>query len=230
MKYSIAENNEDLRRLVAQMADAQVIAFDTEFVSEFTYRPDLCLLQVAADGHLWVVDPHAIASIDEFWNALCQGNHVTIVHAGREEFRFCRRAVGRVPANWFDVQLAAGLIGLEYPTSYGKLLTRLLNRKLPKGETRTDWRRRPLSQAQLEYALQDVVHLEPLYQQLSARLQKLGRRSWLDDENARWQQDVIDSDERERWRRVSGTSGLGPRALLAVKYLWQWREEQAEQR
>src|SRR5207244_2461404 len=144
------------------IAGSGAIAFDTEFVSEDSYRPDLCLVQVAAAGKLAVIDPHAVEDLAPFWNLLAAEGHETIVHAGREEFRFCRRAIGRRPARLFDIQLAAALIGLEYPAAYGTLISRLLGQRLGKGETRTDWRKRPLTPVQLEYALQDVIYLEPL--------------------------------------------------------------------
>ncbi len=107
---------------------------------------------------------------------MASAGHTTVVHAGREEFRFCRRSSGARPANLFDIQIAAGLIGLDYPAAYGTLLQKLLGESLGKGETRTNWRRRPLHKRQLDYALQDVVYLEPLYDRIVAKLDEMGRR------------------------------------------------------
>jgi ribonuclease D len=150
------------------------------------------------------------------------------VHAGREEFLFCWRAIGKRPTRWFDVQIAAGMVGMEYPSSYGNLVTRILGKSIPKGETRTDWRRRPLSSRQLEYALVDVEHLEDLRDHLKAQLDRLGRTDWLASELATWQDDLQQEELLERWRRVSGISGLSNRSLAIVRELWRWREAEAE--
>ena len=182
VQHDYIRTHDQLANFCQSLRDVQFIAFDTEFVSEDTYRPDLCLIQVAADDRLAVIDPRDLDSVARFWEVLCDGDHQTIVHAGREEFRFCLSAVGRRPNRLFDTQLAAGLIGLEYPSSYGKLITRLLDKALSKGETRTDWRRRPLSERQVEYALQDVVYLQPLFHALTAELSRLERRDWMIEE------------------------------------------------
>ncbi len=108
-----------------------------------------------------------------------------------------------------DVQIAAGLAGIEYPAGYGTLISRLLGAAANKEETRTDWRRRPLSQRQIEYALDDIRYLPQIRDTLHARLGELGRLSWLQEEMANWLEEVQWALSQERWRRVSGNSGLG---------------------
>lgn len=213
-----------------EIASAPTIGFDTEFVSEDTYRPELCLIQVAAGGKLAVIDPLEIDDVTPFWELLASDGHETIVHSGREEFRFCRHAIGRRPGRLFDIQLAAGLIGMEYPAAYSSLVSKLVGKALSKGETRTDWRRRPLSDHQMEYALQDVVHLEPARNTIMRKLEKLGRQSWLATEMEAWQQDVEVFETSERWRRVSGIAGLSSRHLAIVRELWLWRDSEADRR
>lgn len=230
MRYDHITTERGLADYCDSIASAKAIAFDTEFVSEDSYRPDLCLVQVAAAGKLAVIDTKAVENIDLFWNLLAAEGHETIVHAGREEFRFCARAVGKRPARLFDVQLAAALIGLEYPAAYGTLISKLLGERLGKGETRTDWRKRPLSEGQLEYALQDVLYLEPLRDLIAGKLDKLGRLSWLADETADWQRDLEAFEAAERWNRVSGISGMSARSLAIVREIWRWREQEAERR
>lgn len=230
MKFDHVTTASQLQQLCDQLVNAKTIAFDTEFVSEFTYRPDLCLIQVEFDGELAVIDTHAVKGADLFWQVLVEGDHQTICHAGREEFRFCYASTGKAPKKWFDVQLAAGMVGFEYPISYGKLLMRLFRKSLPKGETRTDWRVRPLSAAQMEYALEDVIDLPRLCDELSNRLKKLNRLEWLNQEMINWQANLIDSETREKWRKISGTSGLNPKVLKIVKEIWRWREAEAQRR
>jgi ribonuclease D len=203
---------------------------DTEFVAEHTYRPQLCLIQVSAAGRLTIIDTQLVRDLIPFWELLANGEHEVVVHAGREEVSFSLTAIGAVPAGLFDVQIAAALIGLEYPAGYGSLAQKLLGETPKKGETRTDWRRRPLSDRQLRYALNDVIFLEPMRDALQERLEALNRTKWLTEEMEAWIQHVCDSHRKDRWRRVSGISGLSPRNKAIVRELWYWREEEAERR
>jgi ribonuclease D len=228
--YEHITTDQQLGEFCAAIAQADIVAFDTEFVSEDTYLPELCLIQVAVRGRLAVIDPFAVKDLRPFWELLAAGGRETLVHSGREEFRFCLRETGRRPGGWFDVQIAAGLVGLEYPASYGTLAYRLLNKTLPKGETRTDWRRRPLSQRQLEYALQDVQDLETIRWKLYEQLDKLGRLGWLEAELLDWQTQLEESERGERWRRIGGLTGMSRRSLAIVRELWNWRDAEAQKR
>lgn len=220
----------ELEQLCESLASESAIAFDTEFVSEHSFRPELCLIQVAASGRLAAIDTIAVGDTSAFWKMLTSGDHETIVHAGREEVCFCLDAVGAPPKRLFDVQLAAGLIGIEYPAGYGSLMWRVLGKTLHKRETRTDWRKRPLSAQQIDYALDDVRDLELLRDRLHERLDKLGRLAWLQAETDAWLDELRASRQRERWRRVSGSGNLSSRELAILRELWRWREEQAERR
>lgn len=230
MDYEFIASERELLNFCDTAASARMIAFDTEFVSEDTYRPELCLVQVAADDRLAVIDPYPIGDLTPFWDLLAREGHITVVHAGREELRFSLAAIGRTPHNLCDVQIAAALIGLEYPAAYSTLVSRLLGESLPKGETRTDWRKRPLSQRQLEYAVHDVYYLERLSELLLRRLAELGRESWLANEMQAWQRQVEEFEQGERWMRTSGIAGLSRRHLAIVRELWRWRDEEASRR
>lgn len=231
MRYENLTTDGRLGEYCRGLAQAESIAFDTEFVSEHTYRPVLCLVQVAAQGRLAVIDAMAVEDLTPFWEAVAQPGHRTIVHAGRGELEFCLEAIGRRPAGLVDVQLAAGLMGVEYPASYGTLMSKLLGRKShSKHETRTDWRRRPLSQRQIDYALDDARYLHAIDDAIRAKLRQLGRLAWLDEEMSAWQEEVERGLSQERWRRVSGSSGLDGRALAIVRELWRWREAEAQRR
>ncbi|MCI0332459.1 MAG: HRDC domain-containing protein [Planctomycetes bacterium] len=219
-----------LAALCTRLASADRVGIDTEFVSEDTFRPELCLVQIATHDELAVIDPYRSGDLTPFWRTLAEGKHVTIVHAAREELNFALSACGRPPANLFDTQLAAGFCSAEYPSSYGSVVTRFLDARPAKGEQRTDWRRRPLTPEQIEYALEDVRYLLPLHETLRSRLQTLRRLDWLKEETDHWLADVHDSRERPRWRRVSGLGNLAPRSLAIVREIWLWRRAEAEKR
>jgi ribonuclease D len=230
VKHELITTDRQLEDLCSALASAERIAFDTEFVSEDTYRPQLCLVQVAAAGRLAVIDPLKVQNLVPFWTVLAEGGHETIVHAGRQEIEFSLAAIGRLPNRLFDVQIAAGMVGLEYPASYGSLVSKLLGLTPQKGETRTDWRKRPLSERQIEYALADVDHLGEMRDKLGQRLERLKRTAWFESEMNDWLTSVVDAQNRERWRKVAGSSGLPPRGLALVREIWAWRESEAARR
>jgi len=229
-KHRTVASVQELKRLCGELAQCEAVALDTEFVAEYTYRPVLCVVQLAFDGGAALIDAMAVERMGLFWEAIAGGEHCTVVHAGRMEVEFCLAATRRGPAGLFDVQIAAGLAGMEYPASYNNLAMRVLNQTPTSRETRTDWRRRPLSRRQIEYAMADVASLLPLYRELHARLERLGRLDWMAEEMAEWQQEIDRSVSAERWRRVSGLSGLGPRELAVARELFAWREDEAARR
>ena len=129
----IIQSAEGLAACCAYLAGCPVIGLDTEFVGEETYHPRLCLVQVATPERLFLIDPFATGPLDAFWPLLLDPARVVVVHAGREEVRLCRLWSGQVPANLFDLQIAAGLVGLTYPLGHGPLVNQLLGVRLSKG-------------------------------------------------------------------------------------------------
>jgi ribonuclease D len=228
--YDLITTSSQLATLVERLAGHSHVAFDTEFVSEHTYRSQLCLIQVAAPDTLAVIDTLKVPELDPFWRLLTEPGRTTVVHAGREEMGFILHAIKARPSSLFDVQVASGLVDHDYPAGYASIVRRFLNLPTNKGETRTDWRQRPLTPAQLEYALDDVRHLEQLWRKLDGKLAASGRTDWMRDEMQSWQNDVEESFIRKRWRRVSGLSGLSRRELAIARELWHWRDSVAESR
>lgn len=235
MSYDLITTESELDDYCRDVAHVETLALDTEFVSEYSYRSQLCLIQLWADRRLTIIDPLAEAmpagAVGRFWQAVVDRTGPTIVHAGREELLFCHGATGRFPQRLIDVQLAAAFIGLEYPASYGNLSWKLTGQRPHKTETRTDWRKRPLSKYQMTYALDDVRYLDRMHQSLHNRLGELGRVEWLESETAAWLEELrIHQEQSDRWWRTSGISGLAPRTLAVVRELWRWRELEAQRR
>ena len=167
----IVTQPEDLAEVCAHVAASRQFGFDTEFVGEDSYHPRLCLVQVATDERLFLLDPLSCGPLDAFWNLVVDPARTVVVHAGREEVRLCRLWTGQTPGNLFDLQLAAGLVGLTYPLGHGPLVGQLLGVRLSKRETRTEWRRRPLTPEQIRYAFDDVRWLLPAWAKLAGRLE-----------------------------------------------------------
>ena len=228
--YRNITSERQLRQYCRQLAQCPAIAIDTEFVAEHTYRPVLCLVQIAAGDELAIIDPLAVKDLKPFWEVLASQGHETIVHAGRRDAEFCLEAVGRFPAGLFDVQVAAGLVGIEYPAGYATLVSKLLGLQSKKQETRTDWRRRPLSPRQIAYALEDVIHLRALREVLGQRLTELKRLDWLIEEMDLWREEIVRAASVEQWRSIAGFASLDARGQAIVRELYYWRETEARRR
>ena len=216
-----------LQDLVDHIRESGRFAFDTEFVSEDTFEPVLCLIQVATATRLAVVDPLRIDDLMPFWDAVNDPAIEVVMHAAGEDLRICRFQTGTIPRRVFDVQIAAGLVGYNYPLSLGNLVSQTLRVSLPGGETRTDWRKRPLSDAQLRYALDDVRYLLQLADFLGDRLQTLNRAEWAEVEFATFLRAIDHRAEEERWRRLPGLHLLSRRGLEAARRLYEWRLDDA---
>jgi ribonuclease D len=216
----------DLEALCERLSAAEAIGLDTEFVSEDTFHPELCLVQLITPAESAVVDPHKV-DVRPLWHALSQARGVVVCHAGREEMNFLLRSVSRMPPRVFDVQIASGFVSNEYPAAYSSVVGRFLGQQPLKGEQRTDWRRRPLSEAQVLYALEDVRFLLPLHAKLAELLDRRDRRRWFDEETVAWREEIASAQDRKDWRRVSGIGSLNWRSLSIVRELWHWRQEEA---
>jgi ribonuclease D len=217
-----------LDELIGHLRDARRFAFDTEFVSEETFEPVLCLVQVATMERMALIDPLAFKNVQPFWDAVNDPNIEVVMHASGEDMRICQIQSGRLPSRIVDVQIASGLVGYGYPISLGNLVRQELGISLPGGETRTDWRRRPLSPAQLRYALDDVAHLLTLADKLGNRLKQWGRLEWGEGEYRERLRDIMALDDGERWRKLPGLHHLSRRGLEVARRLAEWRKADAQ--
>ncbi|MCH2610266.1 MAG: HRDC domain-containing protein [Pirellulales bacterium] len=222
------DNSSALNAFLSKHEQSTWVAFDTEFVSESTYRPELCLIQVKVDDDVALIDPFA-TDITSFWKWLSSPDRKVLVHACREELRFIHLHADQVPLPLYDVHLIAGRVGLEYPAAYSTLTNRLLAVTLDKGETRTDWSRRPLSEQQINYAAADVEYLMPIYEALNRRVAELNRNDWIQTELISQQEAIIETETTPQWRRVSGSGSLNSRELAILRELWLWRDQVARE-
>lgn len=227
---SLISSQKEFALLCDRIRSAGTVAFDTEFVSESYYRPRLCLLQFGLpDGDTAGVDPFAVSDLSAWWEIMLDDVTTVIVHGGREEIRFCQFATGQRPRKLIDVQIAEGLRSRGFPISYTNLVSRVLNRNVQHGkETRTDWQHRPLTQQQLNYALEDVSHLPAIWEAQRRSLQSLGRLSWAESEFERFIDTVLAEEDRNGWERLPGYGRLSRREMAAARALYQWRNSEAE--
>ncbi|HYP23869.1 MAG TPA: ribonuclease D [Actinomycetota bacterium] len=222
---------DDLDDAVAAARTAGTVGLDTEFLREKTYRAKLCLVQMAAEDDIYVIDVLEPLDLKGLADLIADPDVRVILHAGRQDLELFYEGWGVVPNNVYDVQLAAGFAGHGASLPYGRLVETLCGKRLVKGESYTDWCRRPLTEAQLSYAADDVRYLAQAARRLDAELQRLGRRDWVTQEmKAMESEEVYRTDPGEAWRKVGGRGSLSPKALGVLKEVARWREETAQRR
>ena len=216
--------------LCNHIREVREVAFDTEFVSEFTYRPELCLMQFATRERCVCVDPFEIEDLSPWWDIMLDPSITVVIHGGREEVRFCVTNTLQAPTGIVDVQIAEGMHSPSFPLGYTALVQRVMGIRVSGKETRTDWRRRPLTDAQIEYALEDVEHVLGIWDRQKADLTSRNRLGWANSEFQRMVDEVAGERTRENWRRIPGLQRLSPRELAVLRELHAWREEESLQR
>jgi ribonuclease D len=213
---------------VFRLQGASRLAVDTEFMRESTYRAQLCLVQIASDTDCYLVDPLAGLDLAPLFATLADRARPKILHAARQDLEVLLQTGGFVPAPVFDTQVAAALLGLPPQAGYAELVARQLGHSIDKGQTRTDWSRRPLSAAQLAYAADDVHHLLQLHTELAMALEARGRSAWHAEECAALENPALYRTEpRDAWRRFKGLGRLRPPEQSVARALAAWREERA---
>lgn len=228
MTIQYVDNSQSLSDLCQQLAGSQWLAVDTEFHREKTYYPELCLIQVANDDIIACVDPLAVDDLTPLLDLFYSEDMTLVFHAARQDLELFFLLRDSLPAHVFDTQLAATVLGYGDQIGYGNLVKQCLNVDLDKAHARTDWRQRPLSSEQLEYAADDVRYLRSLYHQLNDKLTETGRRTWLKEDFAALSAvKTYQEDPNKSWLRIKGAGRLKPAQLAVLQQLGAWREQRA---
>lgn len=230
MSNQLIQEQEAFEEFCRHARDSGIVAFDTEFISEHTYRPELCLLQFATDEQAVAADPFELSDLSPWWDIMCDPEVTVIVHGGQAEVRFCLWESGNPPQSLIDVQLAEGMRSRSYPLGYAALVNRVLQLGVSGKATRTDWKRRPLSDDQIRYAIEDVKYLPDIWRTQLKSLTELGRAEWVYAEFDKYVTDLTADDARAGWVRLPGINRLSRRELAVAINLYEWRDQQAQQR
>jgi len=217
-----------LEAALFRMHGAERLALDTEFMRERTYHPQLCLVQIATEADCCLIDPLAGLDLAPLYELLLDRSRLKILHAARQDLEVLLNAGGAVPGPLFDTQVAAALLGFAPQVGYAELVARQLGHSIDKGQTRTDWSKRPLTPAQLAYAADDVRHLLTLQADLQAALAANGRAQWVLEETLALESpSLYRTDPAAAWRRLKGLNRLAPREQAVARALAEWRERRA---
>lgn len=218
--------------LVAERSRAAgEVGLDTEFMRERTYRARLCLVQLAAGDEIFIIDPLEVDSLEPIGEIIADPAIEVVVHAGRQDLEIFYERYGTVPKNIFDVQLAAAFAGYGASLPYGRLVQETTGARLEKGESYTDWCRRPLTEQQMSYAADDVRYLVEAARRLEKELEEQNRLEWVKEElSALESAEAFEIDLDEIYKRVGGRGSLSGKQLTVLREVARWRESEAQRR
>ena len=222
-----------LATLCEQIKKEPWLALDTEFLREKTYYPKFCLLQIATPEWVACIDPIALPQLESLFEAIYNPAIVKVFHSCRQDLEIFFQWTGNLPSPIFDTQVAAPLLGFQDNPGYAMLVSSLLSVNLNKAHTRADWSKRPLTEAELEYAADDVIYLCQIYQIMVQKLTALGRIDWLKNDFAELTNPALYKvDPETAWFKIKGKNKLTGKQLSIIQTLAQWREKiaQAEDR
>jgi len=231
--WELVTSGDALGELTARAAAAGAVAVDTEFMRRNTFYPQVALVQLCfgegADGDTaWLVDPLAIGDPAPLARLLADTSVTKVLHSASEDLEVFQHWLGVLPAPLFDTQRAAALLDQGFGLGYRALVEQMSGIDLPKGETRSDWLQRPLTESQCEYAAQDVTCLLPIYRALDGQCREQCRLDWVLDDGA---DAVAAANGVEPYHpRVKGAWKLAPRQLGALVAICAWREDTARVR
>ena len=229
LDYEYIDTNELLARFCAGLAAATYCVIDTEFIRESTYYPELALIQIASGDRLACIDPLAISEFSPLAELLVKDSLLKVFHSSSQDLEILYQKFGQVPTPVFDTQLAAAVLGYNQQISYADLVQQITGIELEKKHTRANWTRRPLSQDELDYAMDDVRYLIAVYETLNEKLESTRRYNWMEkdliamSDPANYQVDMA-----QLWKRLKGVQKLKGVKLQVASELAQWREELAQ--
>lgn len=220
-----------LAELVTALSKSRFVTVDTEFIRETTFWPELCLIQLASHDVAAIVDPLADGiDLAPFFALMADEKVLKVFHAARQDIEIVYNRGGIIPHPVFDSQVAAMACGFGDSISYDQLVSKVTGAHIDKSSRFTDWRRRPLSQQQLDYALADVTHLVDVYEHLEAKLTETGRSHWLNDEmEVLTSVETYDLHPDDAWKRLK-MRVRKPAELAALQAAARWRELEARER
>lgn len=224
--------SDQLNDFCKSLESSDVLAVDTEFVRERTYFHRIGLIQVAGKEGCGAIDPVVLKDLTPLLEILKDPSKIKVFHAARQDLEILVRLCGQVIPPVFDTQVAAALVGWGSQISFAKLIQKALGKHIHKSETYTDWCRRPLSENQIQYAIDDVRYLMPAYERLIERLTELKRNDWVAGEVKIWEDPETFAlpDPQKRFLKIKSLRSLKPKNLAVLRELAAWRENVAVSR
>jgi len=227
--YLYIDSNDALQQFCVELGQAGYCAIDTEFIRESTYFAELALIQIGSGEQLACIDPLAIDDLTPLARLLVDPDLLKLFHSCSQDLEILYQKFGAVPSPVFDTQIAAAVLGYNHQISYADLVQQVCGVTLEKKHTRANWKRRPLSDDELDYAMDDVRYLPQIYHYLHEKLQASRRLGWLEkDLRALSDPAKYEVDQSQLWKRLKGVQKLKGEKLQIASDLCVWREQLAQ--
>ena len=235
MDWQLIESDEALQRVLAQGAGSEAVIVDTEFMRRNTFYPQVALVQLcfaregADSDTAWLIDPLTIQDTTPLVTLFTDPAVVKVLHSASEDMEVFQKWLGVLPQPLFDTQRAAAMVGRGFGMGYRALVHEICDIDLPKGETRSDWLQRPLTESQCEYAALDVTWLLPVWRELHKQCEQQGKQNWVlaDGRDA---MGALGTAVIDYHKRIKTAWKLNPRQLGSLAAICDWREQTARRR
>ena len=224
----LLSQKEEIEAFLNSILKAKFIAIDIEFMRRDTFFPEPCVIQIS-DGEIHsCIDLTISLNFKNIFKEIFNNKKTIIIHSCRQDLEILYMILGFIPKNIFDTQFAASFLGYKYQIGYAELMKEIFNIEIDKTEKMTNWKRRPLSEDQIKYALNDVIYLKKLYEYLNKELIKTKKINYFKEEIENFISDIDWNPKTEKsWKRIKSINNLDNNTKNAAKVLTVWREKKA---
>lgn len=219
---------EEIKFFLNTLIDSKVISVDIEFMRRNTFFPEPCVIQISDGNSHGCIDLTLEISYKEIFKSIFDNNKIIVLHSCRQDLEILHMILGYIPKKIFDTQFAASFLGYKYQIGYAEVMKEIFQIEIDKTEKMTNWKKRPLTEEQIKYALNDVIYLNDLHENLEEKLVKSKKNIYFEEEFKNYLNDIEWEPKTDiAWKRIKSINGLGKIASDAAKIISVWRERKA---
>ncbi len=208
--------------------DSNIISIDIEFMRRNTFFPEPCVIQVSDGKNHACIDLTLKINYKKLFKNIFNDKNIIIIHSCRQDLEILYMIIGYIPKKIFDTQLAASFLGYKYQIGYANLMSELYNIEIDKTEKMTDWKKRPLTENQISYALNDVIYLRKLYEDLNSELIRTNKINFFNEEFKNLINEIEwKPNTNNAWKRIKSINNLNKNTQDLAKIICVWRENKA---
>lgn len=227
-KNKLLTKKEEINFFLNTLVNSKIISIDIEFMRRNTFFPEPCVIQISDGNNHGCIDLTLEINYKEIFKNIFDNNKIIVLHSCRQDLEILYMLLGYIPKKIFDTQFAASFLGYKYQIGYAEVMKEIFQIEIDKTEKMTNWKKRPLTENQIKYALNDVIYLNNLHDNLEKKLVKSKKNIYFKEEFKNYLNDIDWEPETDMaWKRIKSINGLGKIAYDAAKIISVWRERKA---
>ena len=216
---------EEIKFFLDTLIDSKIISVDIEFMRRNTFFPEPCVIQISDGNNHGCIDLTLEVSYKEIFKSIFDNNKIIVLHSCRQDLEILYMILGYIPEKIFDTQFAASFLGYKYQIGYAEVMKEIFQIEIDKTEKMTNWKKRPLTEEQIKYALNDVIYLNDLHENLEEKLVKSKKKIYFQEEFKNYLNDIEwEPKTNMAWKRIKSINNLGKIACNVAKIISIWRE------